>query len=346
MCGKDCTICLPKSLCAFLIMASCFFIGQCQDSPAANPSKHEQTSPPAAPGHPQSGSVTMPAYVEFAFPAEAVLAEIIYPTAFIDRSGVQRTRLLRVLARGKFRLPRQARLNINLKPEALTNMACIQKLSVCQVTKIDANKLDFEDSHMAFLKDFTTLKELDLFDTLVTDKSLEIIGNLKALETLALGHTAINGQGFKYILGLNHLQQLHVSTLKLKHGALAQLKPLMPHIIRLNIGRTESGNEDVAIVQYLKNVQILDISSNPRVDNHAAPYLSHLNDLRKLNIEDTGISDKSLPTLMKIPRLETVYVRPKSFWSKGVINAKTGHIKILDVSSTSDMPLDALTPLH
>jgi hypothetical protein len=356
--GKLCTICLPASFWLFLLTLSCSLIDQPQAGLAANPAEQKQIARlKQAPGQkqpfnyafpqkPQTIPGTMPGYVEFSFPAEAVLAEITYPQTFADRTGVQRTGYLRVLARGKFRVPKQAGLLLDLKPEALTNMALIQKLSACRVTKIDANKLDFDDSHTVFLKDFKDLKELDLCDTLVTDKSLATIGSLKSLECLVLSHTGINGDGFKYLSGLKNLKLLHISTIKLRKGALAQLKPLAPHIIRLNIGHVELSNDDLSVVQYLKKVQILDISSNPKVDNHATAYLSQLGDMRRLNIEDTGINDTSLRVLIKLPKLETVYVFQKTFWSKGAKTAKTGHIKILDAASISDDTLEALTPLH
>ena len=63
-----------------------------------------------------------------------------------------------------------------------------------------------------------------------------------------------------------------------------------------------------------------------------------------LAINDTGITDKSVPLLAKLPCLTEVIVRGKEFWKTGKPRAQVGHVKFIDVASRNSAPTDIFEP--
>ncbi len=276
------------------------------------------------------------------FPNRASLAEILYwPKA--DHS----VRRARVVAQGDVRLPDNINLEVNLTFDGQQQMKSIEQLSRLRVTTFCASQLDFEDEQLTYIKNFKSLRTLNLDQTMISDNSLTVIGNnFKELATLRASGTNITGTTMASLSQLKKLRHLDLSASALKPGSVAKIKSIMPNLLDLHLGRTMLTNDDCASMANLSNATLLDISFNRKIDNKCMAYLAPLKNLQRLSINDTGINDKILPALLKLPKLNTVTIRPKEFWRDGKARSKFKHIQFVDVVSNSHFPAEALSPLH
>jgi hypothetical protein len=84
---------------------------------------------------------------------------------------------------------------------------------------------DVKDETLAYLKDMSKLRELDLNDTLVTDAGLKRLGDLPKLQQLRLRNTSITDEGFQAnIAPLESLRNVDVTGTKVSSKTLRAWK--------------------------------------------------------------------------------------------------------------------------
>jgi Leucine-rich repeat (LRR) protein len=287
-----------------------------------------------------------PKFADFNFATKAPVAEILYAVRQPPVDGKLAVKWGRVLAQGKVRLPTNCDLQINLRFDGLEQMAQLNQLSGCKVAGFVASDLDFEDRMVPYLKQFKTLRLIDLSDTLVTDECLPLLGSLPRLRTLNLVKTNVTGAGFSNLDRLHNLANLCIEGTSLQPGAIFKLKPILPDLLLLRLARTGLTKADARALQDLKKIELLTVSSNSKIDNDCVKYLGGLKRLKTLDISDTAISDKSIPELLKLPALRDVRVRGKSFWKTRVHKSSYGMVNFNDIADFSDAPSEVFMPLH
>src|SRR5208337_3210848 len=167
------------------------------------------------------------------------------------------------------------------------NMRYFEDLKKCHVIAIDASSLDFDDTHMQSIKDFKELEELDLKDTLITDKSLPIVGSFHNLKSLMLTRSNVTGEGLKYLEDLKKLKTLYINYLHLKKGTIAQLAPILPQLSVVNFGSIGLSKDEAKNLALLSDVGNLDLSCNSQIDDDCVKFLAPLKRLGILSIQDT-----------------------------------------------------------
>jgi hypothetical protein len=290
-------------------------------------------------GHP-------PKYAPFTFRSKIPPAEILFALPAHDKNGVAGVQWGRALATGTLRLPINSELQVNLRFDGLEHMDQLAILNNCRVACFSAADLDFEDRHIQYLQGFKNLRSLNLGDTLVTDKSLAQIGLLAKLGVLDLIKTNVTGSGFDSLTNLHQLYDFNIEGTNLKPGNIRKIKPLMANILFFNLTRTGLTKQDAAILPELKIVRVLNIATNKQIDNDCVKYLGQMKELKTLTIDDTSITDKSIPDLIKLPKLQQVIVRDKAFWTKKEHKRQYGHVEFVDVEKLSNAPVEVFTPLH
>jgi len=285
---------------------------------------------------------------ELNFPSERALAQILWRKEAdgkkIDKGN--KSAKERVLARGKVRLPKNVLFEVVLTPEALDHMDSIEQLVALPVEHMIAAKLDFTDEHMRHLRNFKGLLHLNLDETLITDKSLPIIGTFRNLMALRLSVTDATGSNFEALSKLPHLFTLNIRGISLKTGSLAKLKGALSHLIDLDLSNIDLGKEDAAALVSAPELKLLDIAGNKRFDDSCVGYLAGMKHLKSLNITDTSVTDKSLPELSKLPKLKSITVRARTFWRSGQPSQYKGRLKVIDSASKSNTTEDMFSPLH
>jgi len=284
-------------------------------------------------------------YAVFNFPSPAV-AEILCAMPVKAKDGRLGVHWNRVMAQGPVRLPVNRSLSMNLRFDGLEKMAALDCLKQCQVRQFSAAALDFEDRHTAYIKVFKNLEVVDFNDTLITDASLPILASFPKMGALRLVKTNITGVGFDHLKDLKYLTELKLEGASIKPGMIFKLKSKMPQMINLNISRISITREDTAILKTLRDVKFLSLSTNTNINDETMKYLAGLDNLHTLTIDDTSVTEKSLPILLKLPGLRYVVVRDKTFWKSKNHKNKMGNVTFTDCQTTSNAPPDVFSPLH
>jgi hypothetical protein len=325
---------------AFVLASSIYStLPQVEAKDAASMLPPTKVAPQAAPN---SGEY------ELNFPPERALAQILWKRE-VDANPIDKgnkSAKERVLARGKIRLPKNVLFEVVLLPEALEHMDSIEQLTALPIEHIIAAKLDFTDEHMRHLRNFKGLVHLNLDETLITDKSLPIIGTFRNLMALRLSVTDTTGSNFEALSKLTHILNLNIRGISLKTGSLAKLKGALSHLTDLDMSNINLGKEDAAALVSAPELKMLEIAGNKRFDDSCVGYLAGMKHLKSLNITDTSVTDKSLPELSKLPKLKSITVRARTFWRSGQPGQLKGRLKVIDSFSKSNTTEDMFSPLH
>ena len=180
----------------------------------------------------------------FNFPPRANVAEILYTEQTTGPDGKKKIARKRILAQGVIHIPANAQLELHLRYDAPEQMQFIEQLSRLQIVTFHANNLDLDDTQLTHIKNFKPLYHVNLHATLVSDKSMPLLGTFKEIRDLRLSGTNVKGAGFEHLARLSQLFRLNLAALTLTPGTVAKLKPLMSHLLELNLSETGLTKED------------------------------------------------------------------------------------------------------
>lgn len=167
----------------------------------------------------------------------------------------------------------------------------------------------FNDKYVRLLREFTSLKTLNLMNTAVTDACLKEIGGFQNLTTLYLMNTGITDANLKELRGLKSLRMLHLGNTKVT-----------------GVGLTE--------LSELKNLETLDLSMCPITDA-GLKELRDFKDVAMLSLNSTPITDVGLKELGKLKNLRGLYVRETQITDTGLKElASLTNLAMLDIIST------------
>jgi len=280
----------------------------------------------------------------YQFPYDAQVADI---TVSEPGGPGKKEKQSHLIARGKVPIPKNCQLNVELRYEGPAHIDTLDQLAPYLITQFSAAKLEFDDSQLAHLKKFKNLATLDLRETLVSEKSLPLIGSLPNLWFLRLNSTDITGSGFDALGNLHNLSKLDLEGIRLKQGTVAKLKPLAASLNSLNISKTGLTKVDMAAIGEFHSLKHLDLSGNKIIDNSSAKkYFPSLVKLETLDISDTAITEESLSVIDKLPRLKRVIIRDLQFWTSGKPQRSKSGITFRDCATDTRMPIEVFSPLH
>lgn len=138
-----------------------------------------------------------------------------------------------------------------------------------------------------------------------TNADLHILANLPRLRHLEVGDLAVDDQGIKYVAQIRQLNRLYLGSPKLSADGLAQLKNNRS-LERLDILGEAVTDETLRRIGELSHLKHLEFSfvnvSSARIEK-----LEVLAELRTISfLHAAKIDDRSLRTLAKLPKLESV----------------------------------------
>ena len=284
-------------------------------------------------------------YYDLVFPPGHPLAVIKWTTQE-HKNGRTFPLQLSALARGTVRVPTNCPMALSLKYDAVEHIDLIDQFAHCRVVSIDASRLDFTDAHLGHLKNFSYLSNLNLGETLISDKGLLVLGAMPSLSHLSLSRNDITGTTFDSLVNLHHLYSLNLTGAPLKKGSLAALIPLLRNLRFLDLSGVGLTREDGPTLQTLDHIISLDLTNNVNWDDDCAKSLARLTALERLGTAGTKMTDRCLPTLSKMPSLKTIYIRPKDFWTTGKPRELRDGLEVVDVASKSNAAPEIFEPLH
>lgn len=299
---------------------------------APSPSKMAGT---AAPGATQT----------LTFPTEESFGDLIIRVPSKDGKPGDTTNSTRIKAQGKVTIPKNCQLLLTLSYFGAEHLEYIDQFDAALLRDINAAKLELTDEQLVHLKKFKNLFRLNLHNTLVSDKSMPIIGSFRQLNELRLSATDITGSGFNLLDGIP-LITLNLDGMNLKPGNLAKIKSLPKYATALNCSKTHLTAPDLAYIGKCENLVDLIINGNMQIDDDSAKCLANLKKLNNINLADTAITDKSLPILLKLPNLHKITVRRSTFFKHNRHPNVPPSLHIFDVSEQNKIPLEVFEPLH
>ncbi|MBS1999099.1 MAG: hypothetical protein JSS86_22390 [Cyanobacteria bacterium SZAS LIN-2] len=296
-------------------------------------------------GQAQSASPVggQPPYQTLTFPADFKVATLSYyePAPGTPYGRVEK----RVQARGTVRVPAKSPLGIKLTFEGLEHLDALQKIPPRQFGMFDCAGLEFNDSHATRLKPFIYLWRVNFDDTSITDKTVDILANCRSMNDMRLSKVDITGDNFDRLSGLPlSVVNLYGSTVK--EGNLAKIKSLPDTLDNLNLCRTDIGPRDIAFIGKCTKLTALNIGGCKKITDACMKDLTNLQALDTLYIDDTMVTEQSLPIFAKLPNLHKLIVRNRTFWKLGSGKSPRASLVIEDSTTQSRAPLDIFRPLH
>lgn len=148
---------------------------------------------------------------------------------------------------------------------------------------------DTVDDDLECIVNMPNIRELYLADSLVTDKSLALIGQLEHLESLDLTLTNISDDGVSNLVHCRHLKILQLGGTKIKDPSMIYICKLR-HINELDISGTLITNEGFKNIGALGRLDRLSMYGT-KITCDGLKYCKDLQNLRELWIGGTEITE-------------------------------------------------------
>lgn len=181
-----------------------------------------------------------------------------------------------------------------------------------------------------------TIKELSAWGPGLTDVGLARIGKLPALERLSLDGTSITDEGLKSLQSLANLQSLSLNGTKTSAAGFQNLASLL-NLKRLDLMGTSLTQADFVALGQLPAIEMLVLNRVTELNDVALDQICNASTLKVLQLNGcTGLTDKGLLVLAKVPGLEELHLSRVNVTGVGFAAAhgKGGlkHLKSLTVS--------------
>lgn len=182
------------------------------------------------------------------------------------------------------------------------------------------------DAGLAHLAKLSSLEKIMLDGTRVRGPGLEVLARLPRLKELSLENAPLSDDGLIHLGKIEHLSHVNLlgtkCTLKgimeafgvAKGRSLAQILVLTNHaktdpagvIYAVDLSGRAVTDEELRLIESLKRVQWLYLRDNP-ISDRGVETLTHLPNLRLLDISRTRITAVGLTALLQHPGLEVIH---------------------------------------
>lgn len=189
------------------------------------------------------------------------------------------------------------------------------------------------EAGVAYLKDIPGLERLNLRGARVSDSGMAFLAQIPTLKSLDIGVTQITGPAFEHFEALEQLEELSIGGNRVGDLGLSYLQTL-PALKSLDVSGsqvTDSGvwgvtvtDVNVGLIALLSGLEELNLAASdaeyianigdgvPRLRNRieltdlGVAKLADLERLRSLNLSRSGVTEKGLAALAKLPLLEAL----------------------------------------
>jgi hypothetical protein len=215
----------------------------------------------------------------------------------------------------------EARRIPGLRLSHVTDAADLERLrGLTTLQQLDLSYTKVTDAGLAHLKGLTGLQYLDLSCTQVTDAGLAHLKGLTGLQYLDLSCTQVTGAGMVHLRGLTALQELDLPVTRVTDPGLAHLKGLTA-LQRLNLLGTEVTDAGLEHLKGLTALQDLNLWDT-KVTDAGLVYLKGLTALQDLNLSETNVTDAGLEHLKGLTALQKLDLERTKVTNAGVRHLK------------------------
>lgn len=162
------------------------------------------------------------------------------------------------------------------------------------------------DSGLSFLSQLCLLSELDLTDyTQVTDQGVQQLSTMTSLKKLSLSNTQVTNAGLPSLQGLQELQELCLDRTAVTSRGVADLITRLPNLQVLGLASTRVG-DTVVRRGLIRCNQLVKLNlSRTRITDHGLKFLKHMH-LAQVNLDGTGVSLIGIASLLSSTNISSI----------------------------------------
>ncbi|XP_074477765.1 uncharacterized protein LOC141759525 [Sebastes fasciatus] len=162
------------------------------------------------------------------------------------------------------------------------------------------------DGGLSFLSRLSLLLELDLTDyTQVTDQGVIQLSTMSRLKKLSLSNTQVTDTGLPSLRGLQELQELCLDRTAVTSRGVAELIVCLPHLQVLGLASTQVG-DTVVKRGLIRCNQLVKLNlSRTRITDHGIKFLKHMH-LAQVNLDGTGVSLMGIANLLSFTNISSI----------------------------------------
>ncbi|MBP9806990.1 hypothetical protein KBF38_01675 [bacterium] len=225
-------------------------------------------------------------------------------------------------ARGLVKLPAGKQIKFAPNGTFYQHPECLLKLPRDAFDFVELSFLSMADEEDAFcdraipyLGHISSLKGIDLDNSDASDKGLSQLPAMPQLQMLTACESKVSGTCLPKLLACKKLEAFRLSNVVVNNESLRWLKDF-PQLQRLGLVRVDLSMVGIEHLSKCRDLQLLDIDYNYRLDDKVVPFLLKLTKLKTLWLGETSISVQGLEQLGK---LHLVSIKlPKSFYKYSV----------------------------
>ncbi|AWP17006.1 Hypothetical protein SMAX5B_010724 [Scophthalmus maximus] len=163
-----------------------------------------------------------------------------------------------------------------------------------------------KDSGLAYLSDLSLLSELDLTDyTQVTDEGVKHLSTMIRLKRLSLSNTQVTDAGLPSLRGLQELQELCLDRTGVTSRGVAELIVCLPHLQVLGLASTQVG-DTVVRRGVIRCNQLVKLNlSRTRITDNGLKFLKRMH-LTQVNLDGTGVSLIGIANLLSFTNISSI----------------------------------------
>ncbi|XP_037312297.2 uncharacterized protein si:ch73-173p19.1 [Pungitius pungitius] len=162
------------------------------------------------------------------------------------------------------------------------------------------------DGGLLFLSRLSVLLELDLTDyTQVTDQGVRHLSAMSRLRKLSLSNTQVTDAGLPALRGLQELQELCLDRTAVTSRGVAELVTCLPHLQVLGLASTRVGDTVVRRALIRCNQLVKLNLSRTRITDHGLKFLKNIH-LAQVNLDGTGVSLMGIASLLTFTNISSI----------------------------------------
>ncbi|XP_045910362.1 uncharacterized protein si:ch73-173p19.1 isoform X1 [Micropterus dolomieu] len=162
------------------------------------------------------------------------------------------------------------------------------------------------DSGLTFLSRLSLLFELDLTDyTQVTDEGVSQLSTMARLKKLSLSNTQVTDAGLPSLRSLQELQELCLDRTAVTSGGVAELITCLPHLQVLGLASTQVG-DTVVRRGLIRCNQLIKLNlSRTRITDHGLKFMKNMH-LAQVNMDGTGVTLMGIASLLSFTNISSI----------------------------------------
>ncbi len=242
------------------------------------------------------------ARIVFHFPAAySVGSLLLYP----DRSGFKSQDFHD--ARGDVAIPARAGIGLTLTYAGANDTSYLRNLDAPYLVSLDLNRLAVDDAQAKDLKNFVSLRSLNIESSDIGDPGMQYFRDMKELRSLDISRTMITGRSFSLLPRFPKLQRLNASHNNLDDGSTAYLEALQD-LDNLRLGSCGFSDQALVHIGKLTKLKSLHLEANAKITDAGIAHLINLKALRYLDISETQVTTACAKYLQPLTNLSDLYL--------------------------------------